>query len=390
MTIGMKINLASRPSAIFKELGMTIIQSNGVNEMKVENVTLAEIAARTGGLVVGDDVRVLRPASPESALPGEICALWNSRNLARIPCGVHLFAMPDIFAEHSERTGVAVNNPQDAFPRLLALFEKRRTERGVHPTAVVSAKAIVSSSAWIGPLCVVEDDAVVEDEVHLWARVFVGAGCRVGSGTVIEPGVVLLERVRTGRDCLIHGGAVLGCDGFGILPGEGGRPPVKIPQLGGVFLGDGVEIGACTTVDRGTLDDTIVGDFTKVDDHVHIGHNVRIGANCVVVAMVGISGSAVLEDNVVMAGRSGVKDHTRIGKGATVAANAGVAKDIPPGAVVSGFPARDHWKNFRIQAAQHRLPKLLLRVKAIEKILCQKGFCDNVSVDDKQTERQSE
>jgi UDP-3-O-[3-hydroxymyristoyl] glucosamine N-acyltransferase len=292
--------------------------------------------------------------------------VWEVRDLEKIQGGVHLLASTDAFASRSGLSGISVKDPRAAFPVLLSLFQPVRKGRGVHPSAVISPGAVVSPDAWVGPLCVVEGGAVIGEGVRLRANVFVGEGCVLGAGTVVEPGAVLLEKVRTGKDCLIHGGAVLGSDGFGILPAGEVSGPVKIPQLGGVVLGDEVEIGACTTVDRGTLDDTVVGDFTKVDDHVHIAHNTVIGKNCIVVAMTGIAGSAVLEDNVVMAARSGVKDHTRIGRGATVAANAGAIKDVPPGAVVSGFPARDHRENFRVQAAQQRLPELLLRVRKLE------------------------
>ncbi len=335
--------------------------------MKSEKKSLGDIARILGGTVIGDPaVEVNRPASPAGALAGDICAVWEVRDLEKIQGGVLLLASHDAFTSRSGLSGISVKDPRAAFPVLLSLFQPVRKGRGVHPSAVISPAAVVSPDAWVGPLCVVEDGAVIGEGVRLRANVFVGEGCVLGAETVVEPGAVLLEKVRTGKDCLIHSGAVLGCDGFGILPAAEGNGPVKIPQLGGVVLGDEVEIGACTTVDRGTLDDTVVGDFTKVDDHVHIAHNTVIGKNCIVVAMTGIAGSAVLEDNVVMAARSGVKDHTRIGRGATVAANAGAIKDVPPGAVVSGFPARDHRENFRVQAAQQRLPELLLRVRKLE------------------------
>ena len=335
---------------------------------RTTKLTLGEIALKLKGRIVGEPLaEVRKPASPKSAVEGDICAVWEAADFDGLKPGVFVLASVDIFASRPDLEGVLVKDPRAAFPELLALYVPETARQGVHPSAVVSPEARVSPGAWVGPLCIVEDGAVIEEGVQLRANVFVGAGCHLGAETVVEPGAVLLERVRTGKKCLIHSGAFLGCDGFGILPPAEGNPPVKIPQLGGVVLGDEVEIGACSTVDRGTLDDTVVGSFTKVDDHVHIAHNAIIGENCILVAMTGIAGSAVLEDNVTMAARSGVRDHARIGAGATVAAYGGAVKDVLPGAVVSGFPARDHRENFRVQAAQQRLPELLQRVKNLER-----------------------
>lgn len=331
-------------------------------------LTLGEIALKLGGKVQGDpSAGVAAPASPGKGTEGSICAVWEAADFSALKPGVYVLASEEAFAARPGLEGISVDDPRASFPELLALYVPVKELKGVHPAAVVSPRAFVSPEAWVGPFCVVEAGAVIEAGVQLRANVFVGEECRLGEGTTVEPGAVLLERVRTGKKCLIHSGAFLGCDGFGILPPEGARPPVKIPQLGGVLLGDEVEIGACSTVDRGTLDDTVVGSRTKVDDHVHIAHNAQIGENCILVAMTGIAGSAVLEEGVIMAARSGVRDHARIGRGSTVAAYGGVVKDVPPGSVVSGFPARDHRENFRVQAAQQRLPELLQRVKNLER-----------------------
>ena len=350
--------------------------------------TLQSLAERVEGRVIGDAALLVEGvASPSKARRGEIVCLWNAFDTAsgqktdspepspetvNSSEGVLFLAAPEFFARHADASGVAVEHPKKVFPLVLALFSRALrsgAQCGIHPTAVVSPKASVAPSAWIGPLCIIEEGAVIEERAFLHGRVFIGRDCCVGAETTVEPGAVLFESVRTGRRCLIHSNAVLGCDGFGITPSEGKAMPEKIPQIGGVVLGDDVELGVCSTVDRGTLDDTVIANGTKVDNHVHIAHNVRIGRNCILVAMTGIAGSAVLEDNVIMAAGSGVKEHTRIGKGATVAAKGGAIKDVPPGEVVSGFPARPHRENFRVQAALQRLPETLSRVKKLEKRL---------------------
>ena len=182
---------------------------------------------------------------------------------------------------------------------------------------------------------------------------------------MIEPRAVLMDGVRVGKGCLLHAGCVLGCDGFGFLPSPEGI--VKIPQIGSVRVGDGVEIGACTTVDRGTIGDTVIGDGTKIDNHVQIGHNVKIGRNCIICAMSGIAGSSVLEDGVTLSVQVGVTDHVRIGRGAVLAGRSGVTNDVPPGVTLSGFPARPHTAAKRAQMLAMELPELFKRLKRLER-----------------------
>jgi UDP-3-O-[3-hydroxymyristoyl] glucosamine N-acyltransferase len=144
---------------------------------------------------------------------------------------------------------------------------------------------------------------------------------------------------------------------------------LKIPQLGNVVVGDEVEIGACTTIDRGTIGDTVIGDGTKIDNHVQIGHNVRIGKNCIICAMSGIAGSSVVEDGVTVSAQAGITDHVRVGKGATLGGRAGVTNDVLPGAVVSGFPARPHNEAKRAQILTIRLPELYERLRSLERAI---------------------
>lgn len=327
---------------------------------------LKTIAKELGGVTVGNRDRLLDGVGVlDLPNPTKICVIWEKKVMESLPLEVPIVA-PVGWIEEG-RDGVELADPRRSMASLLALFDpKFRPAPGIHPMATVSEEAHVHPSASIGPGCVVEAGADVAEGAVLEAMVFVGRESRVGKDCWIEPQVSLYHGTRIGERVIIHSGTVLGADGFGfVMDPMAGH--IKIPQIGGVDIGDDVEIGACSTVDRGTVGDTVVGSGTKMDDHVHVGHNSRLGKNCILVAMTGIGGSSVLEDNVVMAAKSGCRDHARVGQGAQVAALGGVVRDVPAGQMVSGFPARDHRDELKIQAATRRLPDLLQRLRNLEK-----------------------
>jgi len=251
--------------------------------------------------------------------------------------------------------GIAVivsRQPAQAFARI---------GRALYPEAIRSIRlagipASVAESAVVSPL------AVLEDGVSVGAGAVIGDGAEIGRGSAIAPNAVIGADCRIGRDCYvgpgatilaalignrvtIHGGARIGQDGFGFHPGAAGLE--KIPQIGRVVIQDDVEIGANTTIDRGALDDTVVGEGTKIDNLVQIGHNVRIGRHCAVAAQAGISGSVTIGDGVLLGGRAGIADHVRIGDGAQIAAGSGLMHDVPAGERWAGFPAKVATEFFR-------------------------------------------
>ena len=328
---------------------------------------LSQIASYLHGRIIGDpDKLILGVATPEKATPEYICVLWEKSAYGKLKEDVPVVVPINWLGPG--RTGVEVEDPRLAFAKLLLLFEKPRVPKcgELHTTAVISQEANIHPSAYIGPFCVVKEGAQIAGNVVLEAHVFVGKGVFIDEGTIVEPHVTLYHGVRLGKGCLIHAGASLGCEGFGFCSKDGKL--VKIPQVGGLVIGDDVEIGALTSIDRGTLGDTRIGSGTKIGDCVHVGHNAQIGSNCILVAMTGIAGSAVVEDNVIMAAQSGIKDHAKVGKGAVVAAKSGVTKDIPPGMMVSGFPARDHREELKIQALTQRLPEIYERLLRLERL----------------------
>lgn len=331
-------------------------------------MTLEELARRLGGRLDGDGaVEVQRVTSPESAGPGAVCVCASPEAVrTAAERGAAAVVLPE--GVPSPLPAVRVGEVRLALAVLLELLGRRpHHPRGVHPRAWVHPQARLGPEVAVGAYAVVEEGAVVGARSVLYPFAYVGPHAAVGEDCVLYPHVVVGERVRVGHRVILHAGCVLGSDGFGFVPGA--ETHRKIPQVGTVVVEDDVEIGACTTVDRATLDETRIGAGTKIDNLVQVAHNVRIGRRCLVAAQCGIAGSAVLEDGVVLAGQVGVGDHVRIGAGAVVLAQSGVTKDVPPGVTVYGHPAQPRQDELREQAARRQLPQLLARVRKLERLL---------------------
>ncbi len=261
-------------------------------------------------------------------------------------------------------------DPHYAFARLLAVFYPARpTPVGIDPRAVVHPSAVVGDGATIGPCVVVEEGARIGARARVGAGTFIGAQSQVGDDALIYPNVTLREGVKIGHRVIVHSGAVVGSDGFGFVPHQGQH--FKVPQVGGVTVEDDVEIGAGVTIDRATLGQTVIGRGTKINNLVQIGHNVKIGADCIVIAQVGISGSVCIGNRVTLAGQVGVAGHLSIGDQTVVAARAVVTKDIPPKSNVAGFPACAHPTWLKMTASLARLPDLRKKVQDMEAQLAQ-------------------
>jgi UDP-3-O-[3-hydroxymyristoyl] glucosamine N-acyltransferase len=215
----------------------------------------------------------------------------------------------------------------------------------------------------IGPYAVIGAGARLGDRVWVEAHAVIGDGVAVGDDTHLYSGVTLYSGTAVGRRVIVHAGARLGSDGFGYVHRDGAHQ--KLPHVGRCVVDDDVEIGANTTIDRGSIDDTVIGAGTKIDNLVHIAHNVRVGKLCLVMAQVGVAGSARIEDGCVLAGQVGLSGHHTIGAGARLAAQAGVFGDVPAGETWSGYPARPHKESLRASAALFRLPAILKHLERL-------------------------
>lgn len=264
-----------------------------------------------------------------------------------VPLGVNLDGI----------TTIEVERPRLAMMKLLTLFyEEPRLNDGIHPTAVIHPEAKVAQSAKIGANVVISAGAVIGENSRILANSYIGNNAKVGENCFFHAGVNIGDRVVVGNNCILHHGVSLGADGFsfvtenpdnieqarkdGEIKTENVEQKIfKIPSLGSVVIGNNVEIGANTTIDRGTIENTMIGDDTKIDDLVMIGHNCRVGKGCMIVSQVGIAGSCVIGDRVVIAGQAGLADHISIGNDSIVAAAAGVSKSFPEKSIVVGTPA---------------------------------------------------
>ncbi|HEV8642517.1 MAG TPA: UDP-3-O-(3-hydroxymyristoyl)glucosamine N-acyltransferase [Methylomirabilota bacterium] len=332
-------------------------------------LTLGQIAAALGATLEGDPSRIVIGVAPlDSAGPTHISFLTDPRygQAARASRAGAFIAPADVTGLPAPT--LRCQSPRLALVDLLALFHPpAAVVPGVHPSAIVAPGARVAPTASVGALAVVESGALIGPGVRLHPLVYVGAGAEIGEASVLYPHVVVREGVRVGRRVVVHPGAVIGADGFGYA--FDGTRHRKIPQVGGVRIEDDVEIGANTTIDRATLGETVVGQGTKIDNLVQVGHNVEIGEHSLLIAQVGISGSSRLGRGVTLAGQVGVADHVTIGDGAMVGAQSGVHADIAAGEKVLGTPVRPLTQSKRIYLAEGQLPDLVRRMRTLERRL---------------------
>jgi UDP-3-O-[3-hydroxymyristoyl] glucosamine N-acyltransferase len=348
-------------------------------------LTVKELAELVRGTLHGDGSVAIHAARPlGEAKPGDITFLVEPKNVAQlhssgasaavVPSSVPLNGIPLI----------QVKDPLEAF---IAIVRHMRGEtvakpHGVDSRAFVHPTVTIGGGASILPFASIGEGATIGERCRIHSGVVVGRHCKLGDDVTLFPNAVIYDDCVIGNRVIIHASAVIGADGFGYRLHDGKH--VKVPQLGWVEIGDDVEIGACTTVDRGTFEATRIADGTKIDNLVQVAHNCQIGKHNLLISQMGIAGSSSTGDYVVIAGQAGISDHMHIGAGAIIGAKAGVMKHVPAGQRMLGTPARPEREEKRILITLEKLPEMR---KELRRIMQHLGLAETAGVGDKEPTR---
>jgi UDP-3-O-[3-hydroxymyristoyl] glucosamine N-acyltransferase len=339
-----------------------------------------EVAEALSARLVGDGSlqieRIVHPADADK--PSDLAIAMSAESFAALSTSQAVAAVVSakLPAVPSRVKSVIIpEHERAALAQLTALFDGGPAHAaGIDKTAVIAPDAQIAAGVSIGPFVVIGPRTRIGSGTVVLPHVTIGADVTIGEQGLIYAGVRIGDRVSIGARAIIHYNAVVGSDGFSFLPIPSAPVPARVHSLGRIVIGDDVEIGAASTVARATLESTLIADGTKIDNHVHIAHNVKIGRSCLICGMAGISGSVTIGDGVVLGGGVGIADHVTIGAHAKVAAGSGVGTDVAPGVTVSGYPAIPHDKSIemllyarRQKALHERVGKLQTKVEALER-----------------------
>ncbi len=340
--------------------------ANPVGGERACTLTASDIAAICGGELRGDGATLVDSVAPLSrAERNNLSFLADGRYSAMLTTATPgvLLVTPEL----AESTGsvparIIVAKPAAALLELLPrLYPQSDRVPAIDLTARIGRGARIGDRVTLDAYAVIGDGAVVDDDVVVGAHCVIGSGVTIGNGSRLFPHVTVYSGGRIGERVTLHSGVRIGSDGFGYVFTGGVHS--KIPHVGRCIIGNDVEIGANTTIDRGSIDDTMIGAGTKIDNLVQIGHNVHVGSLCLIMAQVGIAGSARIGDGCVIAGQAGLGGHINIGAGARIGGQSGVFGNVPAGEVWSGYPARPHRESLRATGALLKLPEMMKRVE---------------------------
>jgi len=329
--------------------------------------TLKEIASLVGGEVVGDEsIEIGNVSGIEDAQAGDITFLANSqyRPLLKLTKASAVITPQDI--ESADKPIIRSANPSLSFSKVISIFrpEEEKTFNGIDKTAIIGQGVSMGKDVSVGPYVVIEKNCCIADAVTVYPHVYLGYNTTIGPNSKIYPNVTIRENSIIGSRVIIHSNTMIGSDGFGFVKVDGVHQ--KIPQAGIVEVEDDVEIGSNVSIDRARFGKTLIQKGTKIDNLVQIAHNVKIGANSIIVAQTGISGSTKIGDNVIIAGQVGIVGHLEIGDNVIIGAQSGVSKSIPAGSVVLGSPPNPIPEERKILACRRRLPELFKTVKELK------------------------
>jgi UDP-3-O-[3-hydroxymyristoyl] glucosamine N-acyltransferase len=334
-------------------------------------ITLNELAQHCDARIEGGDVATLihSAADISSALTGQVTQLTSNKYLRHInESTASACFVADGFAIDAVPENLALlrcQDPEMSFIKAVELLHPARVyPESISPQAVVAADAKLGCALHIGAFTVIDENVSIDDGTVILSSVHIGKNVKLGKNCKIYPFAVIYDDCVIGDNVIIHSGAIIGADGFGYKFRN--NTHIKVPQIGNVIIGDNVEIGANTCIDRGALGSTVIGSGSKIDNLVQIGHNNKVGKNVIMCGLTGVSGSCTIEDFAILAGSSGIADHVTIGQGAVIMARSGVAGDVAPGTQVFGSPAKEKRIAYKEQVAIGKLPELLKKIKLLE------------------------
>jgi UDP-3-O-[3-hydroxymyristoyl] glucosamine N-acyltransferase len=327
----------------------------------MKSFTIEEINNIIKGELVGNtNQQIEGPEQLEKAKHNHITFIGNNKYIRQWKTSKASAAVINESLEiepGENRALIKVKNADLAMAQLLEIFDPGppQIDVNIHPAAVVHETATIGKGCKIGAGCYIGKDVILGDTVMLYPNVTIFDQTKVGEGTVIWSGTVIRERCEIGNNCIFHNNVSIGADGFGYRPREDGNGLVKIPQIGNVVIGNDVEIGANSCVDRGKFSSTIIGDGCKIDNLVQIAHNCVMGRSCIMAGNSGLAGSVTLGDGVIIGGSASIKDHLTLHSGVVVGAGSGVIKDVPAGKTVLGYPAQDAKEMLKQWVAMRKL-----------------------------------
>ena len=335
------------------------------------NLTLKEIAGIVSGKLMGkEDCVIVGVGAIQDAVSGQISFLGNKKytHFLKDTKASAIFVSEDInIEEYKDKNLIVVKDPQLAFSKMLVIIDKQRLDKikpGISPKASIEPTVVLGKDVTIGHNVVIEEKTKIGDNTRILANTFVGSDVVIGKNCLIYPNVTIREKTIIGDNCIIHPGVVLGGDGFGFAAtGE------KIPQIGHVELGNNVEIGSNTTIDRAAIGKTSIGNNTKIDNLVMIAHNVQVGENTIIVSQVGIAGSTKIGNRVTLGGQVGIVGHVTVGDNVMVGAKSGINGNVEPNQILSGFPIQPLRKHLESLALIKKLPEMFKSIKKISKKL---------------------